>query len=227
MTFENPSSMTTTAELTPATAAHYQAILEAALLTADQPLNIEQLEQLFSQDPQPLSRSQIRACLKQLQQQMSARGIELVEVASGFRFQVKSQLHPWLKQLIRQRPPRYSRALLETLAIIVYRQPITRSEIEKIRGVSVSTNIIRTLQDYQWIRVLAHRDSPGRPALYGTTKAFLDHFNLKHLNELPTLNELQHLELQPDLPETEDESALDAPHPLTSAAHSATSTSKP
>jgi len=126
--------------------------------------------------------------------------MELVEVASGYRFQVKSELTPWIKRLWSKRPPRYSQALLETLAIIAYRQPITRSEIEAIRGVSVSSAILKTLVDYQWIRLLAYKDTPGKPALYGTTKGFLDHFSLKHLSDLPPLAELQNLqELSDDL----------------------------
>jgi segregation and condensation protein B len=186
---------------------HYKAILEAALLSSGRPLDLDHLSLLFAEESQPPSRRELRALLSQLQDDCAERGIELMEVASGFRFQVKSHLHPWLKQLLTRRAPRYSRALLETLALVAYRQPITRAEIEKIRGVSVSTQIMRTLQDYQWIRVLGHRESPGRPALYGTTRAFLDHFNLKHLSDLPTLAELKDLELQPDL--LEDDSELE------------------
>lgn len=194
---------------------HYKAILEAALLSAGRPLTVDHLELLFTDEMQPPTRREIRQLLAELRQDCEARGVELNEVASGFRFQVKSHLHPWLKHLVSRRTPRYSRALLETLALVAYRQPITRAEIEKIRGVSVSTQIMRNLQDYQWIRVIGHRETPGRPALYGTTKAFLDHFNLKHLSDLPTLAELRDLELQPDLPEDEedegDEDSLDLP----------------
>jgi len=140
--------------------------------------------------------------LKALQADYQERGIELKQVASGYRFQVKQDLSDWIKRLWSKRPPRYSRALLETLAIIAYRQPITRGEIETIRGVSVSSQIVKTLLDYQWIRVLAHRETAGRPALYGTTRHFLDHFNLKTLNELPTLADLKEL-----IPMTEEENA--------------------
>ncbi|MEN9847728.1 MAG: SMC-Scp complex subunit ScpB, partial [Pseudomonadota bacterium] len=144
---------------------------------------------LFPEEARP-PRSAVRNALQELREDSLSRGVELMEVASGWRFQVKAEFAPWVSKLWQKRPPRYSRALLETLALIAYRQPITRAEIESIRGVSVSTNILRTLQEYEWIRVLAHRDSPGRPALYGTTRAFLDHFNLKHLSELPSLTQL-------------------------------------
>jgi segregation and condensation protein B len=180
-------------------------ILEAALLAAG-PLTIEVLQGLFA-EVEPPSRPTLRAVLTELQQDCVERGIELIETAMGFRFQTKASLTPWLKRLYTERPPHYSRALLETLAIIAYRQPITRQEIEAIRGISVSTDIIKKLQDYNWIRVLAHRDTPGHPALYGTTRAFLDHFNLKNLNDLPTLAELRDMEnlLQNDLFNLEEE----------------------
>ena len=174
-------------------------ILEAALLAAQRPLPLEHLSALFPEDQQP-SRTQLKNALHELEWDCHDRGMELVEVASGYRFQVKSELTPWIKRLWSKRPPRYSQALLETLAIIAYRQPITRSEIEAIRGVSVSSAILKTLVDYQWIRLLAYKDTPGKPALYGTTKGFLDHFSLKHLSDLPPLAELQNLqELSDDL----------------------------
>ncbi len=166
-----------------------KSIIEAALFAAGKPLTIDHFLALFAENSQP-ERSEIRTILRELRQEYAERGIELVEVASGYRFQTKPNLTPWLKGLQTERSPRYSRALLETLAIIAYRQPITRSEIEKIRGISVSTDIIKKLHDYKWIRVLAHRDTPGKPALYGTTREFLNYFNLKHLNELPPLTEL-------------------------------------
>jgi len=180
-------------------------IIEAALFAASHALTIEDLEILFEEEERP-KRAILREILAELRTDYLERGIELVEVASGHRFQVKSSLAPWIKRLFIQRPPRYSRALLETLALIAYRQPITRGEIETIRGVSVSSAIIKTLRDYQWIRVLAYRESPGRPALYGTTRAFLDHFNLKSLDELPSLMTLQEMEKFPlDLSEAEDD----------------------
>lgn len=167
-------------------------IIEALLFSANFPLAVDQLQALFPEDEQP-KRAEIRAVLAELQVDYAERGIELVEVASGYRFQTRQAFSFWIKRLYAQRPPRYSRALLETLALIAYRQPITRTEIESIRGVSVSSNILRNLKDYQWIRVIGHRETPGKPALYGTTRLFLDHFNLKSLEELPSLAELREM----------------------------------
>lgn len=167
-------------------------IIEAALLAADRPLSVEQLGRLFNEEVQP-PRDQIYSVLEELTAEWGDRGIELKEVHSGFRFQVRQELTPWVSRLWEDRSPRYSRALLETLALIAYRQPITRAEIEDIRGVSVSSSIMKTLQEREWVRVLGHRDVPGRPALYGTTRQFLDHFNLKSLNELPILAEIKTL----------------------------------
>ena len=167
-------------------------IIEAALLAADHPLSVDQLVALFT--PEPPTRDELRQALATLQQECESRGIELKEVSSGYRFQVKQDLAPWISRLWEERAPRYSRALLETLALIAYRQPITRAEIEDIRGVAVSSNIIKTLQEREWIRVLGHREVPGRPALYGTSREFLDFFSLKGLGELPTLAEINSLE---------------------------------
>ena len=167
-------------------------IIEAALLAADHPLSVDQLITLFT--PEPPTRDELRQALATLQQECESRGIELKEVSSGYRFQVKQDLAPWISRLWEERAPRYSRALLETLALIAYRQPITRAEIEDIRGVAVSSNIIKTLQEREWIRVLGHREVPGRPALYGTSREFLDFFSLKGLGELPTLAEINSLE---------------------------------
>jgi segregation and condensation protein B len=178
-----------------------QNIIEAALFAANRPLTIDHFLSLFPETEQP-ERSAIRASLKTLREETQHRGVELVQVASGYRFQVKPELTQWVKRLYPKRPPRQSRALMETLAIIAYRQPITRSEIESIRGVSVSTQIMKTLLDYQWVRVLAHKDTPGRPALYGTTRHFLDHFNLKNLNDLPSLNQLKDMEELDELDKT-------------------------
>jgi len=169
-----------------------KSIIEAALFTAGKPLMIDHFLDLFAETERP-ERSLIRTMLRELSEDYAERGIELVQVASGYRFQTKQNLTPWLKRLQPERTPRYSRALLETIAIIAYRQPITRSEIETIRGISVSTDLIKRLQDYNWIRVLAHRDTPGRPALYGTTRGFLNYFNLKNLNDLPPLTELKEM----------------------------------
>ncbi|MBE9561233.1 MAG: SMC-Scp complex subunit ScpB [Proteobacteria bacterium] len=165
-------------------------IIEAALFAAGKPLDVDHLVELFTEDAVPPERKAIRHALKELIQDYTGRGIELVQIASGYRFQTRADLTPWLQRLRPERAARYSRVLLETMAIIAYRQPITRSEIEAIRGISVSTDIMRRLQEYNWIRVLAHRNTPGRPALYGTTRGFLNHFNLKNLNDLPALTEL-------------------------------------
>jgi len=179
-------------------------IIEAALFVAGKPLSIDNIIELFSETDLP-DRSAIRAALKELREDYAERGVELVQAASGYRFQTKPYLTRWLKRLQPERSPRYSRALLETMAIIAYRQPITRSEIEKIRGISVSTELMKRLQDYNWIRILARKDSPGKPALYGTTREFLNYFNLKALNELPPLSELSNfIELQTAVLESEN-----------------------
>lgn len=165
-------------------------IIEAALMVSERPLTLERLMTLFK--PLEIDGSlyeQVTQALAELRQEYTGRGIELKEVASGFRFQARAELSPWLNQLWEERSPRYSRALLETLAIIAYRQPITRGEIEALRGVSVSSPIIRTLLEREWIRIAGHREVPGRPAVYVTTPQFLDHFNLKSLAELPLLAE--------------------------------------
>jgi len=171
-----------------------QAIIEAALMIANRPLSIAALQQLFNEDERPNSKD-LRNILDQLSVRLAHEesGIYLQEVASGFRIQAKAELSPWLSKLFEERAPRYSRAFLETLAIIAYKQPITRAEIEEIRGVTVSTNIMKTLQEREWIRMLGHRDLPGKPAIYGTTKVFLDYFNLKSLTELPSLAEFKAL----------------------------------
>lgn len=161
-------------------------IVEGALLAAGKPLTVAQLEALFEDHDRP-AKDDIRAAIAEVGERCEGRGYELVEVASGFRFQVREHLSPWIGRLWHERPQRYSRALLETLALIAYRQPITRGEIEEIRGVAVSTNIIKTLHEREWIRVVGHRDVPGRPAMYATTRQFLDYFNLKSLDQLPAL----------------------------------------
>lgn len=168
-------------------------VLEAALLASSDPLSIEQLMALFEEKSRP-ERKDIRAALDELEADYEDRGIMLAEVASGYRVQVRPTMTSMLQPLWEERPPRYSRALFETLALIAYRQPITRGEIEDVRGVAVSPNIIRTLLDREWIRVLGHRDVPGKPEMFGTTKAFLDYFGLKKLDDLPPLAELQDIE---------------------------------
>ncbi len=174
-------------------------IVEAALLAAGEPLDHNQLAALFDDGERPAV-ADIAKALEELGEDCAERGIELKQVANGFRLQVKQSLHEWVSRLWKDRPQRYSRAMLETLSLIAYRQPITRGEIESVRGVSLSSNIIRTMQEREWIRVVGHRDVPGKPALFGTTKAFLDHFNLKSLDELPTLAEIRDLgSLEPEL----------------------------
>lgn len=175
-------------------------IVEAALLAADEPLSLNQLESLFGGEDRQPGHAMLSKALDSLAEDCANRGVELKQVASGFRYQVRESMQPFVSRLWQSRPPRYSRALLETLALIAYRQPVTRGEIEQVRGVAVSSTIIRTLLEREWIRVVGHRDVPGRPALYGTTKAFLDYFNLKSLDELPTLAEIRDIgELEPEL----------------------------
>ncbi len=181
-------------------------IVEGALLAAGEPLSLNQLNALFPSDEQP-GHGKLKQALAALDGELADRAIELTEVASGFRLQIRAELMPIIGQMWVDKPPKYSRALLETLAIIAYRQPITRGEIEQIRGVSLSANILRTLQEREWIRVVGHRDVPGRPELLGTTKAFLDYFNLKALDELPTLAEIK------DIDNFEPELALTMPGP--------------
>jgi segregation and condensation protein B len=165
-------------------------IVEAALLAAAQPLSIAQLSALFAENELP-NHEDLARVVEELAHDCADRGVELVEVASGFRYQVRQEVHPWVARLWTERQTRYSRALLETLALIAYRQPITRGEIEQIRGVAVSTNIIKTLEEREWVRVVGYRDVPGKPALLGTTRTFLDYFSLKSLDELPPLAEIR------------------------------------
>lgn len=172
-----------------------QMIIEAALMIAGRPLTITALQNLFTEEEQP-DASEIKLILEAISERFIQSGLELQEVASGYRFQAKTELSPWLSKLWEERAPRYSRAFLETLAIIAYKQPITRAEIEEIRGVTVSSNIVKTLQEREWIRIIGYKEVPGKPAIYGTTKEFLDHFNLKSLTSLPTLAEFKNLEAQ-------------------------------
>ncbi|NNG12842.1 MAG: SMC-Scp complex subunit ScpB [Halobacteria archaeon] len=196
---------------------HLKHILEAILLAAGRPLSLDQLLAMFSEEERP-GRADIRKALAALEEDFADRGVELVQVASGYRIQVRQEMQLWVSRLWEERPARYSRALLETLALIAYRQPITRGEIEEVRGVSVSTSIMKTLLEREWVRVVGHRDVPGHPAMYGTTRQFLDYFGLKSLDELPSLAELRDLgtigaELELDLsdviPEMQMEPAND------------------
>jgi segregation and condensation protein B len=160
-------------------------LVEAAIFVADQPLNQEQL-QLTVLEGLEVSKTMLKDTLHELQLDYQARGIQLVEVATGFRFQSMDSLSPWLSKLYQEQAPRYSRAMLETLSLIAYRQPITRGEIEDVRGVSVSSHIMKTLNERGWVKVVGHKEVPGRPALYATTKTFLDYFSLKSLSDLPS-----------------------------------------
>jgi segregation and condensation protein B len=175
-------------------------IVEAALLASPQPLTLAQLAALFPEDAPPAPGA-LEQAIAELRAQDADRGVELVEVASGFRYQVKADVHAWVARLWTERQTKYTRATLETLALIAYRQPITRGEIEQIRGVSVNSNTIKMLEEREWIRVIGHRDVPGRPELFGTTRTFLDYFGLKSLDQLPPLAELKDIpELEPQLP---------------------------
>jgi len=167
-------------------------ILEAILLGAGRPLTIDRILTMFGENEQP-ERSAIRDAISALQMDYEGRGIALVQVGGGYRIQIRETMQPWVSRLWEEKPARYSRALLETLSLIAYRQPITRGEIEEVRGVSVSTTIMKTLQEREWVHVVGHREVPGRPAMYGTTKQFLNYFGLKSLDNLPSLAELRDL----------------------------------
>ena len=180
-------------------------ILEAVLLASERSLSVVQMEALFELDEERPTRDEIRQALHEMEEDYQTRGYELKQVASGYRLQVKQEFSTWVGRLWEEKPARYTRALLETMALIAYRQPITRGEIEEVRGVSVSSNIIKTLLERDWIKVLGHKDVPGKPTLYGTTKEFLDYFNLKKLDELPTLAEIRDLDsIHPELELDED-----------------------
>jgi segregation and condensation protein B len=195
-------------------------ILEAVLLAADRALTVIQMEALFELDEQRPTRDEIRKALHEMAEDYETRGYELKQVASGFRLQVRQKYATWVGRLWEERPARYTRALLETMALIAYRQPVTRGEIEEVRGVSVSSNIIKTLLERDWIKVLGHKDVPGKPSLYGTTREFLDYFNLKSLDQLPTLAEIKdldsihpELELDENAPENANEGKTDESDP--------------
>ena len=185
-------------------------IIEAAILAADGPLSIQQLVDIFEE--RSVSNLEIKQALAEIQKSCEGRGFELRKVASGYRFQIRVEYSDWVSRLWKEKTPRYSRALLETLALIAYRQPITRGDIEDVRGVSVSSNIIRTLIERDWIKIVGHREVPGRPALYSTTKAFLDYFNLERLDQLPTLQDIKELAVKNDLPESSEHAVSDLSH---------------
>ena len=174
-------------------------IVEGALMAAGKSLDISHLERLFEDDERP-PRDQLRAALEEIDTDCRERGFELKQTASGYRFQVSQELATWVNRLWEEKPKRYSRAMLETLSLIAYRQPLTRGDIELVRGVAVSSEIIKTLQEREWVRVVGYRDVPGKPALFATTKQFLDYFNLKSLDDLPALGEIKDLtDLDPAL----------------------------
>jgi segregation and condensation protein B len=187
--------------------------IEAALLAAGRPLSVDQLQKLFDGRMAP-QKSEIRQVIETLSEEYESRGILIAEVASGYRVQVKAGMADQLHKLWEERPPRYSRAMFETLALIAYRQPITRGEIEEIRGVSVTANIVRTLLERDWVRIVGHRDVPGRPEMFGTTRSFLDYFGLTKLEDLPPLADLsdwESLSVQLNLPEVEEDMSDAAP----------------
>ena len=172
-------------------------ILEAALFAATEAMNLADLQNIFLDKERP-AKNQIKQALVSIEKEYTKKPIELVETASGYRFQVKKEFSPWVSRIWQEKPAKYSRALLETLAVIAYQQPTTRGEIEEIRGVGVSTHIIRSLEEREWIRIVGFKEVPGKPALYATTRQFLDYFNLQKLADLPTLSELQEIGELPD-----------------------------
>jgi segregation and condensation protein B len=210
----------------PGDVAEIKAILEAALLVAGEPVPVATLARLF--DP-PLASAVVRRLLDELRGDWSGRKVDLVQVASGWRFQGRGEIQPFLDRLSPEKPPRYSRAVMETLAIIAYQQPVTRGDIEAIRGVAVSTNVIKTLEDRQWIEAVGHRETPGRPALYATTKSFLDDLGLTSLAELPPLAELDpsHLLETPDAPTKAAEAPLAFASPILGADAGADAAAEP
>jgi segregation and condensation protein B len=198
-------------------------IVEAALLAAGGPLTVERLQELFMEQEQP-DKQELRKAIAALGEDYTGRGIEIAEVAGGFRINVREEYAPWVSRLWEERAPRYSRALMETLALIAYRQPITRGEIEDIRGVSVSSNIVKSLLEREWVRVVGTRDVPGKPSLYATTREFLNYFGLKSLDELPTLQQIRDLDsINRELELTDPGSEAVADQALTSLAQSAAS----
>jgi segregation and condensation protein B len=195
-------------------------ILEAALLAAGEPLGLDRLEGLFDDHERPPRRA-LREALARLGIRHERGAMELLETASGFQLRIRPRLSPWVSRLWDERPQRYSRALLETLALIAYRQPVTRGDIEEVRGVTVSGSIMRTLLERGWVRVVGHRDVPGRPAVYATTRSFLDDFGLKTLDELPPMHELKAFEEPGLMRELEDEAPPPAQHDLLAQADEA------
>ena len=196
---ESSAKETSPAVSTAHTAESIKNIVEAAILAAKKAISLDKILTLFLEgeklDGEYIDKNMLRQAIVQLMEDYQSRGVELVEVSSGFRFQVAAGSALWVSRLWEEKPQKYSRALLETLALVAYRQPVTRGEIEEIRGVSVSSQIMRTLVEREWVRVIGHRDVPGKPAMYATTKQFLDYFSLKKLDELPTLSEIRDLDI--------------------------------
>jgi segregation and condensation protein B len=169
-------------------------IIEAALLAAESPLTVDQMMRMFEETPEPPGKDDVKKVIEAIDQECADKGYELKQVASGYRFQTDPEIQPWLSRLRVERPPRYSRAFLETLSLIVYRQPITRAEIEDVRGVSISSSIFKVLLEREWIKIVGYKELPGKPAMYGTTRKFLDYFNIKSLSELPPLAEIRDID---------------------------------
>jgi segregation and condensation protein B len=195
-------------------------IVEATLMSASLALNVDQLLKLFADDADEVSRDDIKAIVQSLQEDCQERGYELKKVASGFRYQTREEVQPWVDKLRPERPPRYSRAFMETLALVVYKQPITRAEIEDVRGVAVSTSIFKVLLEREWVKIIGHKEVPGRPAMYGTTRKLLDYFNLSSLNELPDLAEIKDIDdiapelaliVNEEMPEQQQIESMDPP----------------
>ena len=184
-------------------------VIEAVLLSASRPIDVQEIERVFPEDEKP-TREEIRQALQEIEEQCKDRGIELKKVSSGYRLQVRQTLSSYVAKLWEERPQKFSKATLETLALIAYRQPITRGEIEEIRGVTIGTQLMRGLMERGWVKIVGQRDVPGRPSLYSTTKEFLDYFGLQHLRELPELPELPDLQsLDLELPLEVDNSSTD------------------
>jgi len=184
-------------------------VIEAVLLSASRPIDVQEIERVFPEDEKP-TREEIRQALQEIEEQCKERGVELKKVSSGYRLQVRQSLSSYVAKLWEERPQRFSKATLETLALIAYRQPITRGEIEEIRGVTIGTQLMRGLMERGWVKIVGQRDVPGRPSLYSTTKEFLDYFGLQHLRELPELPELPDLQsLDMELPLEADNSSTD------------------
>lgn len=175
-------------------------IIEAALLAAESPLTVEQMMRMFGETTESPGKEDVKQVIEEIEQECASKGYELKRVASGYRFQTHPDIQPWLSKLRVERPPRYSRAFLETLSLIVYRQPITRAEIEDVRGVSISSSIFKVLLEREWVKIVGYKELPGKPAMYGTTRKFLDYFNLASLSELPPLAEIREIDdMHPEL----------------------------